>query len=200
MKFYLKMAFMPFIYLLFSAMLGVGATTISGENLEWLKYSLCALNTLFYAFIMGMAAFKDGQEALKVREQNDTYRRVIARTGEDLPLKINEEYTPWKGFVISLISCIPSVLLVIIHLCLNIGVAYPGNNGVGGIAALLNMVVFSFFMIDGVVTTLEYLFVLLIVPFICLVYGGMYNLGAMNMQKQYDKIAETQRELHGDQY
>lgn len=199
MKFYLKMAFMPFIYLIFSAMLGVGATTISGENLEWLKYSLCALNTIFYAVIMGMAAFKDGQQAIKVREQNDTYRRVIARTGEDLPLNLQEEYTPWKGIIISLIACIPSVILVIVHFCLNIGVPYPGNNGVGGIAALLNMVIFSFFMIDNVVTTAEYAFILLIVPFICGVYGGMYNIGAMQMQKQYDKIAETKRELHGDE-
>ena len=197
-KYYLKMAFMPFIYLVFSAMLGLAVLTIQDNNLQWLQYVLCGVNLAFYSLVMSMAAIKDGRKALKVREQNDTYRRVIMQTGDDLPLNIVEEYTPWKGFTISLISCIPSILLVAVHFLLNIGVAVP-DNSVGGIAGILNMVVFSFFMIDGVILTAEYAFALLIVPFICIVYGVMYMIGANLEQKNYDKIKQIHQELHGDE-
>jgi hypothetical protein len=197
-KYYLKMAFMPFIYLVFSAMLGLAILTIQGNDLQWLQYLLCGLNLVFYSVIMCMAGVKDGQRALTIREQNDTYRRVIAQTGDDLPLNLVEEYTPWKGITISLLACVPSVLLVLVHFALNIGVAVP-NNAVGGIAGILNMVVFGFFMIDGVIATAEYAFILLIVPFICLVYGVTYIIGAYKEQKHYDKIRETHKALHGDE-
>ena len=197
MKFYLKMAFMPFIYLVFSAMLGLAVLTIQDEKLVWLQYVLCGVNLAFYALVMSMAAIKDGRKALKIREQNDTYRRVIMETGDDLPLNIVEEYTPWKGLTVSVLACLPSIILVAIHFILNIGVSVP-NNDIGGIAGVLNLVVFSFFMIDGVILTAEYAFILLIVPFVCLVYGIMYIIGANLEQKNYDKIRQTHRELHGE--
>ena len=187
----------PIIYLVFSAMLGLAVLTIQDAKLEWLQYVLCGVNLAFYALVMSMAAIKDGRKALKIREQNDTYRRVIMETGDDLPLNIVEEYTPWKGITISILACIPSIILVAVHFILNIGVSVP-NNDVGGIAGVLNLVVFSFFMIDGVIATAEYAFILLIVPFVCLVYGLMYIIGANLEQKNYDKIRQTHKELHGE--
>ena len=108
MKAYLKTALLPFVYLLFTAMIGLGVMLLD-EDMFWLQILLNATNTIFYAIIISVAGYKDGQKALRVREQNDTFRKRIVETGEDLPLNLAEEYTPRKGFVIWLLrplSCL----------------------------------------------------------------------------------------------
>ena len=199
MKFYLKMALMPLMYCFFSAMLGIGIILLD-DNLIVLQYVLCVVNTAFYCIIMCAAGYKDGQTAYKVRMQNDTYRRKIIETGEDLPLRVSEEYTPWKGFLIGLISAIPTVVLVLIHVLVNVGQPTP-NNTVGMITGIFNIVVFSYFLVSGSlfgIPTWQYLFSLLYIPFILVVYGLTYYLGARKMAIQYDKIHEIHKELHGE--
>ncbi|MBR2870564.1 MAG: hypothetical protein IKB98_04230 [Clostridia bacterium] len=196
MKYYLKMAFMPFVFLLFTAMLGLGIILLD-EDMAILQYLLCVVNTAFYSVLMSVGGFKDGQNALKIRMQNDTYRRRIIETGEDLPLQLREEYKPWKGYVIGLIAAIPATFLTLLHFVINIGATVP-DNSMGMISGIINMVVFGYFMVDGVVLFGEYAFSLLYIPFICLVYGLFYQLGANKMQKQYDKIHETHRAIYGD--
>lgn len=196
MKYYIKMAFMPFIYLVFATMLGWGITIID-KNLIVLQYVLCAVNTLFYAGIVGMAAFKDGQKAVQIRAQNDIYRRKIVETGEDLPLDIYGEYTPWKGFFIAFLACVPSILLVIIHFIIHL-IDPTAPSSVGMAAGMLSMVVFSYFLITETVTVAQYAFILLLVPFVCGVYGGMFVIGANKEQKYYDKIYEKSKRINGD--
>lgn len=197
MKFYLKMAILPFLYIFFSAMLGLGIILID-QNLVFLQYALCCVNLAFYVLVVGIAGNKDGQKAIKVRNQNDQFRRVIIETGEDLPLNLHEEYKPWKGFVIGLIACIPSVLLIIIHVILNLTNPVP-NYGFGVAGGVLSIVVFSFFMVSTVAKSWTYyLFVLLIIPFVTCTYGGFYVMGASKAQKQYDKINQIQQTIHGD--
>lgn len=190
------MAFMPFIFLLFSAMLGLGVLMLN-DDLRILQYILCAVNTLFYAILMGVGGFKDGQAELKIRMQNDTYRRKIVETGEDFPLQLLEEYKPWKGFAIGIMASIPATLLTILHFVTNIGATVP-ENSLGMLSGIINMVVFGYFMVDGKVLFGEYAFSLLYIPFICIVYGLAYQFGAKQMQKQYDKIHATHIAIHGD--
>lgn len=201
MKFYFKMALMPLFYCFFSAMLGIGIILLDEKHLA-LQFVLCVVNTAFYCVIMGVAGFKDGENAFKIRMQNDTYRRRIVQTGEDLPLQVHEEYKPWKGCVIALISAIPTVALVLIHVLINVASAEPSNT-LGMITGIFNMVVFSYFLVGGSIsatgiTTWQYTFSLLYVPFICLVYGLPYFLGARKMSKQYDIIKATHFEIHGE--
>ena len=197
MKFYLKMALLPFVYLLFSAMIGLGVMLLDGEML-WLEIVLNATNTIFYAIIVSVAGFKDGQKALRVREQNDTFRQRIVKTGEDIPLNLHEEYTPWKGFLVGLISVAPIILLIAIHFLSNIGQAVP-DNSVGMIAGVICMVVFGYVITTGSITFGQYALVLLIVPFVCGFYGGSYIWGAKKEKVGYDEIRRTRRELHGDE-
>ena len=197
MKYYLKMAIMPFIFLLFSAMLGLGVMLLD-EDMLILQYLLYAVNTGFYAILMMVGGFKDGQNALKIRMQNDAYRKRIIETGEDLPLQIAQEYHPWKGYVIGLISAIPTTLLTLLHFVTNIGAGVP-DNSLGMISGIINMVVFGYFMADGKVAFGEYAFSLLYIPFICLVYGLAFQLGGKQMQKQYDKIQATHKAIYGEE-
>ena len=197
MKFYLKMAILPFVYIFFSAMLGIGIILID-QNLAFLQYVLCGINLAFYVLVVGIAGNKDGQKSIKVRNQNDQFRRVIIETGEDLPLNLQEEYKPWKGFVIGAVACIPSVVLIIIHVILNLTSPTP-HYGFGVASGVLSTVVFSFFMVSSAVKSWAYyLWALLIVPLVSCAYGGFYVLGANKAQKQYDKIAQIQRAIHGD--
>ena len=193
MKYYLKMALMPFIYLLFSAMIGMSIMLLDKDMMA-LEYTLCLLNTAIYVIIIGFAGFKDGQGELKIRMENDIYRRRIIETGEDYPLRRLEEYKPFKGCVIGLLSAIPSVILVIIHF-VTIATSPTVDNSFGVIAGLMNMVVFSFFMVGGTLAPWHYVFSLLYIPFVLLVYGLPYYLGGQQMQKQFDKIEEIKSQI-----
>lgn len=196
MKYYLKMALMPFIYLLFSAMIGMSIMLLD-KDMMMLEYALCFLNMAFYVIIIGYAGFKDGQGELKIRMENDMYRRRIIETGEDYPIRALEEYKPFKGCFIGLLSAIPSIVLVVIHLIMMF-TSPTVDNSFGVFAGLMNMVVFSFFMVSGTITAWHYLFTLLYVPFVLLVYGLPYYLGGKQMQKQYDKIDELKAQMGGD--
>lgn len=196
MKYYLKMALMPFIYLLFSAMIGMSIMLLD-KDMMMLEYLLCLINMAFYVIIIGYAGFKDGQGELKIRMENDMYRRRIIETGEDYPIRALEEYKPFKGCVIGLLSAIPSIVLVAIHFILMF-TSPATDNSFGVIAGLMNMVVFAFFMVSGTITAWHYIFALLYIPFILLVYGLPYYLGGRQMQQHYDKIDEIKAQLGGE--
>lgn len=193
MKYYLKMVLMPFIYLLFSAMLGASIMLLD-KDMMVLEYLLCLVNMAFYALIIGFAGFKDGQGELKIRMENDMYRRRIIETGEDYPIRELEEYKPWKGCLIGLLSAIPTIVLIIAHFIL-LASSTSVDNSFGVIAGLLNMVVFSFFMVGGTLAPWHYVFSLLYIPFVFLVYGLPYYLGGKQMQKQYDKIEDIKKQI-----
>ena len=187
---------MPFIYLLFSAMIGMSIMLLD-KDMMMLEYLLCLINMAFYVIIIGYAGFKDGQGELKIRMENDMYRRRIIETGEDYPIRALEEYKPFKGCVIGLLSAIPSIVLVAIHFILMF-TSPEMDNSFGVIAGLMNMVVFAFFMVGGTITAWHYIFALLYLPFILLVYGLPYYLGGRQMQQQYDKIEEIKTQIGGE--
>lgn len=202
MKYYLKQGIFPFVYQLFMAMIAFGILAI--EDLVWLKVLLAVLNVAFYLFIVATVAYKDGQEALKVQMANDLERREIIRTGEDRPLKLHEEYKPWKGFVFGLISCVPILLFLILHTI--VYNATGSYSGLGAIAGIIGLMFFIFFRLDASNATAEtavvpwytYYGVLVAVPILMLTMGMAYIMGAKKIILQQEMIREKQRKIYGD--
>ena len=202
MWYYIKQSFMPFIYLFFMAMTAMAILTI-GNDLIWLKVLLCLLNLGLYLVVVCASSYKDGQTALKERIANDLERLQIIRTGEDRPLKIKEEYKWWKGFLYGFISCIPLVVLLIVHTILML--VDPALNGAGVVASIIYLTFFAFFRINAIGTSTDvvlqptiYYASLIGLPIIMLATGISYILGARKIQRQQDAIKEKQRQIYGD--
>ena len=200
MWYYIKQSLLPFVYLFFSAITAFGILCI--EGLVWLKVLLLLLNLGLYVFIVAAASFKDGQEALKVRIANDLERMQIVRTGEALPLKLKEEYKPWKGFFHGFIACIPLIILMIIHTILFLA---GGGNGAGALAGFVYMMVFAFSRVNIgtsattiTVSPAVYYWSLLAIPVIMLSTGVAYILGCKKIELQQQRIKEKQRSIYGD--
>ena len=201
MKYYIKQGLFPFIYLLFMAMIALGILCIQG--LIWLKIVLCVANVALYGVIVFAAAFQDGQKAMKVQVANDLERREIIRTGEDRPLKLHEEYKPWKGFVFGFVACVPLIALLIVHVIVHFA---GGGNVVGGIAGIVYFMFFAFFRLDATAATEEaaviswyaYFGTLIALPVIMIVTGVAYILGAKKIQRQQNMIKEKQRQIYGE--
>ena len=202
MKYYLKQGVFPFIYQLFMAMIAFGILAIN--ELIWLKILLAVLNIALYLFIVAAVAYKDGQQALKVQMANDLERREIIRTGEDRPLKLHEEYKPWKGFVFGLISCVPILLFLILHTIVYL--ATGSYSGLGAIAGIIGLMFFIFFRLDASNATAEtavvpwytYYGVLVAVPILMLTMGIAYIMGAKKIMRQQEMIRVKQRQIYGD--
>lgn len=201
MWYYVKQGLLPFIYLFFTAITAFGILCI--EGLVWLKVLLLLLNIGLYVFIVSAASFKDGQEALKVRIANDLERMQIVRTGESLPLKLKEEYKPWKGFFHGFIACIPLVILLIIH---TVVMLTGGGNGAGAIAGFIYMMVFAFSRVNintgataaTPINPTIYYWSLLAIPVIVLATGIAYILGGKKIELQQQRIREKQRSIYGE--
>lgn len=204
MSFYIKKGFFPFIYVLIMSLISIGILAISG--LIWLKIILAVANIALYVTLIAMASFKDGQEAFKAQMSNDLERREIIRTGEDRPLKLHEEYKPWKGFMFGFISCVPLLALLIIHTIVYF--ATGSTVGVGAAAGLMYFIFFVFFMMGSVSsgeaatsTVLPwYTFygALIALPVIMLATGITYILGARKIRRQQEMIEAKKRQIYGE--
>ena len=194
MGFYVKKAVFPFVYLFFMAITAFGILCI--KELLWLKILLSALNLGLYLFIVCSVFYKEGQEAVKVRHANDLERREMIRTGTVRPLKLHEEYKPWKGYVIGLITCAPLLLCMIIHSV--IYVAGGTSRAFGAIAGFVYFVVFVFFNFSGKELTMaSYYYTLFAIPVIVLCSGLAYSLGARKIILQHKRIREQQEQIYG---
>ena len=205
MKYLIKQAVLPFIYLFFTALTAFGILCI-GNDLIWLKVVLNVLNAGLYVLIVALASYKDGQDSLKVRIANDLEREQIIRTGENRPLKLAEEYKPWKGFVIGGVACAPLVILLLIHTILIFAV---GTNyvGAGAIAGFVYMIIFAFTRmnlpavaegVSVVVDPFMYYWTLFAIPLIVLSVGIPYILGAKKIELQQERIKAKHRSIYGD--
>lgn len=201
MKYYLKQSGFLFFYNIFMTIIAFAIMCIQGDDLLWLRLSLSFLNIALYLSIVGMSLYKEGQEALKVRYANDLEREQIIKTGDALPLKIHEEYKPWKGYLIGGLICSPMVLALIVHAIL--ALASGGTiNGAGAVAGIVYMAFFapiSALSAQAVILWWQYFILLYCVPLISAVSGICYNLGAAKIQRQYDKIREQHRQIYGDE-
>lgn len=196
MKYYIKNAVLPFIYLFFMAVTALGILTI-GDHLLWLKILLCILNLGLYEVIVCAYSFKMGQDALKVRSANDLERKQIILTGEARPLKLQEEYKPYKGFVIGLFACVPLLLLLAAH---TVVILCGGGNAVGAIGSSLYLVVYEFFLLGMDTTAYTVYYALFSVPVIAGAMGVSYIMGAKKIELQHKKIEENQKRIYGDKF
>lgn len=200
MKFYIKQGLFPFIYMLFMAMIAFGILAISG--LIWLKILLGVLNVGLYAVVISAAAYKDGQDAMKVQIANDLERREIIRTGEDRPLKLHEEYKPWKGFMFGFVSCVPLLVLLILHTIVYL--ATGSYIGLGAIAGIIYLMFFLFFRLNASaaegtgIAWYTYYGTLVALPVVMLITGISYILGAKKISRQQQMIKEKQRQIYGE--
>lgn len=205
MWFYIKQSFISFCYLFFAAMIAISIMAITDPSLVWLKYVLLVLNVALYVFIVAATSYKDGQNALKARVANDLERMRIIETGEELPLKLKEEYKAWKGFLFGGISCVPLVVLLLIHTVLIFAVG-PNNTGAGVIASFIYMMVFAFTRANIpvvedapiVVDPYMYYWALLAIPVIVLTVGISYILGAKKIERQQEMIKAKHRAIYGE--
>lgn len=195
MWYYIKQSFLSFIYLIFMAMISLSILMV---NILWLKIVLNFLCVGLYLVVVCAASYKDGESALKVRVANDVERREIIRTGENRPLKLKEEYKPWKGFVFGAIACAPLVILLIIHAIL---VAInPGLNGAGAISGLIYGMFYVFAgMFFGTFQSWHYYFSLVALIVVPLATGVPYVLGAKKIERQQEMIKKKQRQIYGDE-
>ncbi len=194
MKYILKQSTIPFLYLIFSAMLGL-AIMVLGEKYLVIEVILNVFNLAFYTLIICSTAYKDGGKALDVRNKNDRGREIIARTGENITLQVGDEYHAWKGFAYGAVACIPLVVLLIIH---TVSFTGGGLNTFGMIAGILYMPTYSFFLMFGKATSYTYFYALIALPYISGFTGVFYCLGAKKSMRKYEEIKRVQKMLHGE--
>ena len=167
---------------------------------------LAVLNVGFYAFIVAAVSYKEGQEAKKAQYANDLERMEIIRTGENRPLKIHEEYKPWKGFMFGFISCVPLLVLLIVHTVIHL--AGGGYMGFGAIAGIIYLMFFAFFRLNinasgaegeavAAISWYTYYGALIALPVVMLITGISYILGARKIRLQHEMIEEKQRSIYG---
>ena len=199
---YFKKGIIPFVYMVLSSIISMGILTIE-DNLIWLKVILSIGNLGLYSVVTGAFAFKEGEQALKVRVANDIERKQIIRTGEDRPLKLHEEYKCWKGFLIGAISCAPIVVLMLLHTILIL--INPALNGSGVAASMIYLAGFAFMMLNKSVNpsilsveSVRCYFNFVTIVIVSVAYGIGYVLGARKIQLQQDAIKEKHREIHGE--
>lgn len=202
--YYVKQMFMPVIYTIFASMIALGIICIEGDNLNWLKIILLILNIGLFLFIIAVNYFKEGQTEYKVRIANDVERENIIRTGDNRPLKLVEEYKPWKGYVIGLTSCAPLIILLLIHTIMFL--AGSKYMTVGGLASSMYMFVMGFMFLDlgaettataALPATAHYLS-LVIIPVMVVLVGVAYRLGARKIELQQQMIKEKHRQIYGE--
>lgn len=195
MGFYIKKALFPFVYLFFMAITAFGILCING--LLWLKILLCALNLALYGFIVFSVMFKEGEESVKAQRDNDVERREMVRTGIVRPLKLKEEYKPWKGFFIGFLICVPLLVMLLIHTVILI--AGGTSRVVGAIGGIVYFVFFVFFNFGTETLSMSaYYGALVAVPFMVLLCGIAYCLGARKVQLQLRRINDRQRQIYGE--
>lgn len=192
---YIKQSFMAFFYLLFMITTSY-AISVLDESFFVLQIVLSIANLLLYFIILAGASFKDGEQALKVRNVNDLKRQEIIRTGEDLELKIHQEYAPWKGFFAGFIACIPLILCLIIHSIL----LFSGSTveTFGQAAGVIYNGFFVLVRIFSEITPYSYYWALLCIPIIVALSGVPYILGARRIELQQEYIKQTHKIIHGE--
>ncbi len=201
-KYFLKQMFFPLLYAIMMMMINMSITMIT-EDLLWLKYMLFALSFALFAFIVCAVAFKDGQEAVKIRHMNDVERLNIIRTGEDRPLNVVKEYKPWKGFVSGLMVCIPLFILMIIHTIYLLTNPSSPTPWAGAVSSFIYSVVFSFFnpnleVYKTCAQLSRYYYCLIAIPVFALLVGVPYMLGAKKQLLLYKSVEDKHKAIYGD--
>lgn len=204
MWYLIKQSLIPFAYLLCGLVIAGGAFSISDNAI--IQIAILTVNLGLFLFVVFTLCKKEGENGYMALVNNDINRKRIVETGEDLPLKVAEEYTAWKGFAIGGIICFPLVIMIIIHTILIFAVD-PTQTLAGVGASILYMVVFAFTRVGVVmpeditqmaIDPYMYYWTLIAIPIILLATGIPYILGAKKVERQQQQIKETHRAIHGE--
>lgn len=192
MKFFIKQAILPIIYIVLMAFTAIGVMCMN-DDVVFLKVGFLILNLALFAYVVGAMAYKDGQDALQIRDANDVERRIIIETGEDRKLKLAEEYAPWKGFVFGLVACSPLIILTILQIIFDLcGVSSQVPEI---IATYMFMMISSLIQLAGLK---GYAWVVIFsLIFVCGCSGIPYIFGAKKIERQKQAIKETHKKIHG---
>lgn len=199
MKFYLKKAFFILVYIVLTSFIAMAILLIDGETA--LKIILLIVNLAFFMYIVCGIAYQDGQKAYKILHANDKEREYIVKTGEYRQLKVSEEYKAYKGFLIGLISCVPLLVMLIIHLIVSLN--SPANTSVSETANYIYFFVSAFANLDpnGIYEAVIYAspyWSLLSIPPIMIAHGISFILGARKIERQYQTVKDVHKSIYGE--
>ena len=164
---------------------------------EPLRIIVFIVNIAVMVVIVSAFCFKHGEQAYKDLLSNDMERRIMIEQNVDRPLKLVEEYRPWKGFLMGLLVCIPLIIFMIPHLI----IVFSGGSyqGMGYVASLLYYSIFVFVeYFSAELTVYSYLWTLLAIPVFTLASGIPYLLGARKRKAIEDRILEQEKFIYGD--
>lgn len=198
MKFFAKALLIPFIYLIITAITGIGFANVE-EIPRAVAFVIIFLDCILFLFIQGTFAFKHGEKGYKTLINNDIERREIVRTGEFREINKADEYAPWKGFVLGLLVCAPLIICMTIHtICYFSGSEYVG---MGYLTGLIYNCFFGMIQLTVEnITSATYFLNLIMLPLVVLANGIPYVLGAKKTRTVYEKILAREKYLNGDKH
>ncbi len=207
MKYYLKKIGTLFLYLLLATITGIllaGLDGVSEENgiTTWaiIKFVLSLLNLFVFYTSVVIMFFREGQSAYKQLGVNDIIRRQIVKTGKDMPIKREEEYRAWKGFVLPLFIFIPLVILLVVHLIVGLSTGYQTVTwGVASSFIYMGFYAPVFALVEAskILPTAHFV-TLYAIPLTSAVAGVSYMLGARNRKQEEKMIEEKNRAIYGE--
>lgn len=200
--YYLKKTAIIYVFLLMTAITSVAIITIT-QN-KPLQLVLSIVNIALFSMMIVAVFYHEGTDSMQMIYKNDSIRRQIIATGEDLKVDKMSEYSLYKGFMFGLFGSGLLIILLVVHV---IVVLITGGQTltlgrISGLAYLVFYepvsVIIKMFIGDAVFAWWHYLLTLYTVPFMMGITALPYYLGAKKIRLQHEKIEEQQRFIHGD--
>lgn len=199
MKYYLTKGLFILVYIVLTSFIAMGILLIDGQVA--LRIVLLIANLALFVYIVCGMGYQDGIKAYKVMLANDKEREYIIKTGDYRKLKASEEYKVYKGFLIGFVSCVPLVVMLIIHL-----IIAPSGQESTNMSISANYVYFfisAFANLDPneIYETLVYAspyWSLLSIPTIMLSHGITFILGARKIKSQQKAVKEIHKSIYGE--
>lgn len=197
MKSAIKASFFLMIYLILFGITSAAITTLKNVVLRAVLYSVCIL---FHLVICAFMCYGEGKKSMKVRISNDAIRRRIVQTGEDLRYDKKAEYRTVNGFIMSLITTIPVIVVSLICLISYLSFGAVPNT----LKVVTNYVSGNFYylfcIISGVTADWGYAMPIVFIALFSISMTLGYYLGGRKTEKNMDKINETKRKIKGEYY
>ena len=202
MYYYLKKSAIIYVFLIMTAITAVAIVTITQS--KPLQLVLSIVNLALFSMMIVAVFYHEGTESMQITYKNDSIRRQIIATGEDLKVDKASEYSLYKGFTFGLSGAGLLIVLIVVHVI--VVIATGGQTlTLGRIAGIVYLsfyepvsVIIRMFIGDAVFSWWHYLRTLYTVPFMMTLTAIPYYLGAKKIRLQHEKIEEQQRFIHGD--
>lgn len=168
------------------------------------EFFLSLLNLGLYSTAIILIFYKEGQTAWKLRQSNDIERRNIIATGKNIPLKTTPEYKAWKGFIFGIISCLPMMIMLIVHAIMG---DTSGGTSAGSVCSVMHYVFWlPYFELRATLTPgfipgfVDYFGVLYAVVLMSFLTFIGYYAGARKLQRAQDKVEMRKKEIESGKF